>query len=197
MLGTKEKRKEGKKGEKKETKICDVKSEHFVPSPITTLSLQRPTLSSYTKKHTNTLQVICFARCPTYLPTTYKPPTRTLFYQHPEPSGEPNFTIPIPPSVLSYFFFSPQEFRLLQGEKRRERKEEKKIKKNQSQQNASSFYHKHYKHHSTNPRSQTPSPHCRNMRLDADQPIRTITTPLHGSRRMHTRPNILIVGYHD
>lgn len=123
------KRKKGKK-KKKESKICDVKSEHFVPSPITTLSLQRPTLSSFTNKHIYTLQVICFARClPTYVPTTYKPPTHTLFYQHLELSGEPSFTIPIPPIRPILFFFSSQEFRLLQGEKRRERKEEKKIKK--------------------------------------------------------------------
>lgn len=131
MLGTKEKRKKGKKGEKKESKICDVKSEHFVPSPITTLSLQRPTLSSFTNKHTYTLQVVCFARClPTYLPHTN--PQHVLSsistQNHrgnralPSPSPHPSYPI-------FFFFFSPQEFRLLQGEKRRERKEEKKNQK--------------------------------------------------------------------
>ena len=123
MLGTKEKRKKGEE-KKKESKICDVKSEHFVPSPITTLSLQRPTLSSFTNKHTYTLQV-------TYLPTTYKPPTRTLFYQHPEPSGEPSFTIPIPPSVLSYFFFLflPKSSVFCKGKKEGKERKKKKIKK--------------------------------------------------------------------
>lgn len=153
-----------------------------------------PLLSSYTNKHTYSN---LFCQVPNYLPHT-KPPTRTLFYQHPGPSGETDLYHPHPPIPSYFIFFSPQEFRLLQGGEKKRRKRKKK--KEKKIQNASSSYHKHhkhYKHHSSIPRSQKPSPHCRNMRLYADQPIRTITTPPHGSRRMHTRPYILIVGYHD
>lgn len=131
MLGTKEKRKKGKKGEKKESKICDVKSEHFVPSPIITLSLQRPTLSSYTNKHTYTLQVICFL-LRAYLPTHHiQTPNTYSLLSAPRTIGGTELYHPHPPirPNLFFFFFSPQEFRLLQGEKRRERKEEKKDQK--------------------------------------------------------------------